>query len=189
VSPVPLASPQLTFPMTFCCNCGDTNCVNEIQDTRVTRYFGIGGTETTFQLPVPVCAACRRSTRRRPQGFFSKLLIVALGSCVAFMALIALGSTVELPVWIVEHTFALSVGLALLLMILIWRLRRPKPPKTSFYQPVRIKEADVQLTDLMSGAGHVAFMKLAFTNPDYLNVFVNANLEAIKAGHLAVAKA
>ena len=29
-------------------------------------------------------------------------------------------------------------------------------------------------------------MKLAFTNPDYLNAFVNANQEAIKAKRLAV---
>jgi hypothetical protein len=182
-------SPQLNFPRMFCCNCGDTNCVVEIQDTRVTRYFGIGGTETTFRLPVPVCAACRRSTRRRPQGFFAKLLIVALGTGVAFLALLMLGSTVALPLWIADHLFALSVGLALAVMIGVWRLRRPKPPKTSFYQPVRIKEANVQLTELMSGAGHVAYMKLAFTNPDYLNVFVNANREAIAAGHLAAVKA
>jgi len=37
-------SPALVFPTGFCCNCGDTNCVAEAQDTRVTRYFGIGGT-------------------------------------------------------------------------------------------------------------------------------------------------
>jgi hypothetical protein len=184
-----LDRPALSFPTAFCCNCGDTNCVNEIQDTRVTRYFGLGGTETTFQLPVPVCVACRRSTRRRPQGFFSKLLLVALGTAVAFLMLVLLGTTVELPSWIGEHMFTISAVLALALMIVVWRLRRPKPPKTSFYQPVRIKEANVQLTDLMSGAGHVVYMKLAFTNPDYLNIFVNANRDAISAGHLAVVKA
>ena len=179
----------LTFPMNFCCNCGDTNCVNEIQDTRVTRYFGIGGTETTFQLPVPVCAGCRRSTRRRPQGFFSQLLIIAVGISVAFLALIMLGSWVALPLWISEHMFALSAVLALLVLFGVWRLRRPKPPMTSFYQPVRVKRADVQLTDLMTGAGHVGYLKLAFTNPDYLNAFVNANQEAIQAGRLAAVKA
>ncbi|MEO8017709.1 MAG: hypothetical protein ABI769_07840 [Pseudomonadota bacterium] len=179
----------MNFPTAFCCNCGDTNCVNEIQDTRVTRYFGLGGTETTFQLAVPVCAACRRSTRRRPQGFFSRVLIVAMGTAVAFLALVMLGSTVQLPLWIGDHLFGISVVVSLALMIILWRLRRPKPPMTSFYQPVRIKEANVQLTDLMSGEGHVAFMKLAFTNPDYLNVFVNANREAIAAGHVAAVKA
>jgi uncharacterized protein (DUF983 family) len=182
-------SPQLNFPKMFCCNCGDTNCVTEMQDTRVTRYFGLGGTETTFRLPVPVCAACRRSTRRRPQGFFAMLLIVALGTAVAFLALLMLGSTAALPLWIAEHTLALSAALALAIMTGVWRLRRPKLPMTSFYQPVRIKEARVLLTEVMSGAGHVAYLKLAFTNPDYLNVFVNANRDAIAAGHLAAVKA
>jgi hypothetical protein len=41
----------------------------------------------------------------------------------------------------------------------------------------------------MNGPGQVAYMKLAFTNPDYLNVFMNANREAIKAGHVAVVQA
>ena len=41
----------------------------------------------------------------------------------------------------------------------------------------------------MAGAGQVAYMKLAFTNPDYLNVFTDANQEAIKAKHIAVVKA
>jgi hypothetical protein len=186
---MPVESPQLNFPKMFCCNCGDMNCVTEMQDTHVTRYFGLGGSETTFRLPVPVCAGCRRSTRRRPQGFFAKLLIVALGTIVAFLALLMLGSTVALPPWIAEHKWALSAGLALAIMIGVWRLRRPKPPRTSFYQPVRIKEARVQLTELMSGAGRVAYLKLAFTNPDYLNVFVNANRDAIAAGHLAAVKA
>jgi hypothetical protein len=182
-------SPQLNFPKMFCCNCGATNCVTEIQDTRVTRYFGLGGSETTFRLPVPVCAACRRSTRRRPQGFFAKLLIFALGTGVAFLALIMLGSTVTLPLWIEGHRFAWSAGLAFAILAGIWRLRRPKPPMTSFYQPVRILDANVQLSELMSGAGQVAYLKLAFTNPDYLHMFVNANRDAIAAGHIAAVKA
>lgn len=184
-----LESPALTFPASFCCNCGDLNCVVEIQDTRVTRYFGIGGTETTFKLPLPVCAACRRSTRRRPQGFFSTLLIAALATVLWFIALLAVGSSVELPPWMSAHLFEVSLVLALVLVFVIWRLLRPKPPKTSFYQPVRIKSVDMHLTDLASGAGHVAFMKLAFTNPDYLNIFMTANREAIKARKLAAVKA
>jgi len=32
-------------------------------------------------------------------------------------------------------------------------------------------------------------MKLAFTNPDYLNVFADANQEAIRAKHVSVVKA
>jgi hypothetical protein len=184
-----LDSPKLGFPAAFCCNCGATNCVSEIQDTRVTRYFGIGGTETIFHLPVPVCAACRRSTRRRAPGFFARLLVLALAVGVFFLALLMFASMVTLPDWIGAHLFGISVGLAVLLMVLILRLRRPKAPQTSFYQPVRIKEVRVHVTDVMNGYGQVAFMKLAFTNPEYLNVFTNANREAIRIGTLAAVKA
>jgi hypothetical protein len=175
--------------MNFCCNCGDTNCVNEILDTRVTRYFGLGGTETTFRLAIPVCAACRRSTHRRPRGFFPTLLTGGIATGVAFLAFAVLRTSARLPLWIDSHRLAISIAIALALMLLVWRLRRPKPPKTSFYQPVRIKAADVRFTDLQSGSGHVAYLKLAFTNPDYLNVFANANRDAITAGRLAVVKA
>jgi hypothetical protein len=184
-----LDSPKLAFPAAFCCNCGATNCASEIQDTRVTRYFGFGGTETVFHLPLPVCAACRRSTRRRAPGFFAHLLVLALAVAVFFLALKMFATIVTLPGWIGMHLFGISVGLGVLLMVLVLRLRRPKPPKTSFYQPVRIREVRVQVTDVMNGYGQVAYMKLAFTNPQYLNVFVNANSEAIRAGTLAAVKA
>jgi hypothetical protein len=181
-------SPALVFPTGFCCNCGDTNCVAEAQDTRVTRYFGIGGTETTFHLSVPVCAACRKTTRRRPAGFFSRLLVFGLLVCAWFLALVLLGSPTW-PPWIVDHMFEISVALGLVVTVIFYRLRRARPPRTSFYQPVRIKEARVLFAGLMSGPGQVVFMKLAFTNPDYLNVFTNANRDAIQAGHLAVVRA
>jgi hypothetical protein len=184
-----LDSPKLGFPAAFCCNCGDTNCVSEIQDTRVTRYFGIGGTETIFLLPVPICAACRRSTRRRAPGFFAHLLVFALLVAVFFLALVMLASFIALPEWIGAHLFGIGAGLACLLMALMLKLRRPKPPKTSFYQPVRIKEVRVHVTDVMNGYGQVAFMKLAFTNPEYLNVFSDANREAIRIGTVAAVKA
>jgi hypothetical protein len=81
------------------------------------------------------------------------------------------------------------VGCACLLLALVLKLRRPKPPKTSFYQPVRIKDVRVQVTDVMNGYGQVAFMKLAFTNPEYLNLFSEANREAIRVGTLSAVKA
>lgn len=179
----------MSFPISFCCNCGDLNCVNEIQDTRVTRYFGIGGTETTFHLPVPICERCRRTTRRRPPGFFARLLVLALMICVVFLGLLALGAAVTFPEWLATNLFWISIAIAIALSIVLWRLRRAKLPQTSFYQPVRIKKADVAVSDFASGAGRVVFMKLAFTNPDYLNVFRNANVDAIKAGSIAAVKA
>jgi hypothetical protein len=183
------AGPSLNFPTNFCCNCGGLDCVNEVQDTRVTRYFGIGGTETTFHLAVPICANCRRSTRRRPSGFFSKLLVLGLSICVVFLGLIALGAAVELPLWFSENLFGIGAGLGFVGTILFYWLRRARPPQTSFYQPVRVKAADLKYTDIMSGESRLVYIKLAFTNPDYLTAFRNANQEAITAGHLAVVKA
>lgn len=179
-------SPQLNFPATFCCNCGDINCQLENQDTRITRYFFLAGTETTFNLSIPVCAACLKTTRRRPPGVFSRFLIFAITACVVFGGMIALGENVALPLWAAEHLFAISAVLALVLVVLFYRLRRPKPPQTSFYQPVRIRSADVRFG---GEHGQVAFMKLAFTNHEYLNVFATANRDAIKAKTLAAVKA
>ena len=181
-----IANPPLNFPPAFCCNCGDINCTPELQDTRVTRYFFMAGTETTFMLSIPVCAACRKSLRRRPQGLFSRFLVWALSSCVVFGGMIMLGENMTLPLWMAEHLFAISAGLALVLVVLFYRLRRPKPPQTSFYQPVRIKEASVQFG---GEHGQVAFMKLGFTNHEYLNVFATANRDAINAKSLAAVKA
>lgn len=182
-------TPALVFPATFCCNCGDTRCENEVQDTRITRFFGIGGSDTTFHLPIPVCANCRRSTRRRPAGFFGRLLVLVLLIALLFVSLLFLSSHVQVPLWINLHSFAISVTLGIILTIVFYRMRRATPPRTSFYQPVRIKNADVQITGPMSGGGHVVYMKLAFTNPEYLALFADANRDAIQSGRLAVVRA
>ena len=81
-----------------------------------------------------------------------------------------------------------ALALAVVAFVLLTRLRRPKAPQTSFYQPVRIKAATVAVSHVEGAASGVTFMKVAFTNPDYLNLFRNANREAIEAGSVAVVK-
>ena len=181
--------PTLSFPTTFCCNCGDRTCEPQVQETRVWRFFGIKKPDTTFHLDVPVCAGCRRSTRRRPAGFFSRLGVLVLITGTLFgLCISLLNSKAALPLWI-GYFYGGSVFLGIVFTWLFYRLRRPKPPQTSFYQPVRIKEARLQFAGLMAGAGQVGYMKLAFTNPDYLNEFVSANQDAIAAKHVSAVKA
>ena len=180
--------PTLTFPTTFCCNCGDRNCEPQVQETRVWRFFGIKKSDTTFHLDVPVCAGCRRSTKRKPAGFFSRLSVLLLITGTLFGISLTLVNAAVLPLWF-KYFVGGSVFFGVVLTWLFYRFRRPKPPQTSFYQPVRIKEARLQFAGLMAGAGNVGFMKLAFTNPDYLTEFVNANQDAIKAKHVSAVKA
>ena len=179
-------TPALNFPATFCCNCGDTNCTPEIQDTRVTRGFGLGGVNTTFHLAVPICEACRKTLRRRPSGLLLRLLVFAGTAIVILGGLIFSAKTSTMPTWITENLFYIGGALALVLVVLFYRLRRAKAPQTSYYQPVRIKDVRLMFAE---GAGRIAFMKLAFTNQDYLNVFSTANRDAIKAKNLAAVKA
>ena len=183
------ASPDLEFPKTFCCNCGDTNCETQEQHTRTTRYFGIYRSHTIFRLPLPVCATCRKTLRRPPSVFFVRVGVLALFIAGWYGALSLLGTAVQLPQWLSGQLLSISAALGCISTFFFYRLRSPKPPRTSFYQPVRIRQASVQFVGVMGGPGAVVFMKLAFTNPDYLNAFVNANQDAIKAGHLAVVKA
>ena len=181
-------SPQLGFPNAFCCNCGATDCKVEDQDTRVTRFFSIGRTDTIFRLSVPTCTTCRRTLRRRPAGFFSRLGILLLFMAVIFGISFASIPTAVLPLWMKYIYFGSIVG-GLLFTWIFYRFRRPKAPQTSFYQPVRIRNVRLQFSGLMAGEGHVRFMRLAFTNPDYLNAFTEANEEAIRTKRVAITKA
>ncbi len=179
----------LIFPTGFCCNCGALDCQSEIQDTRATRYFGIRRGETTFHLPVPVCARCRRSTRRPPPGFFARLLLFLACLVVAALLLVLLNYSLFYSDWLSRHVLVLAGALAVAAFVLLTRLRRPKPPQTSFYQPVRLKTATVAVSHVEGTASGVTFMKLAFTNADYFNAFRNANREALESGRIAVVKA
>ena len=179
--------PDLSFPTSFCCNCGNLECQSVVQDTRVTRFFGIRGTDSTFHLNLPACASCRRTLRRRPPVLFSILFVLALGVGIPWLLLYSLADPArQAPSWIDTNRIWISLILGVITLFVFYRFRRPKAPKTSFYQPVRIKQAKVQFGGVMGGPGRVAYMKLGFTNPDYLNSFINANGEAIKSGRLGV---
>jgi hypothetical protein len=181
-----VGSSQLSFPSAFCCNCGALDCETEIQDTRVTRYFGLRKGETTFHLPVPVCARCRHSIRRRPPGFFSRLSLLATCLVVSSLLFALANYSWFGSEWLLRHVLVVAAVVAVIAFVLLTKLRRPKPPQTSFYQPVRIKVATVAVSHVEGAASRVTFMKLAFANPDYLNAFRTANAEAIEAGGVSV---
>jgi hypothetical protein len=186
---VQVESPQLTFPAAFCCNCGALECAMEVQDTRVSRFFGVYRTETVFRLSLPICAGCRKTMRRAPAGFFVRMAVLVAAAAAWCLVLHLLGTSVTLPAWFLRHQYTVGVALGAITAFFFYRLRRPRPPRTSFYQPVRIRQADVRFAGVMGGPGEVVYLKLAFTNPEYLNTFLDANRDAVRAGRLAIVQA
>ena len=176
----------LNFPSTFCCNCGDTNCRSENQDTRLSGWFSSSSANTTFQLSIPVCAACIRSTRRRPPNLVSQFLTWLLVAVLVSGALFWLASSFVLPLWFSDYLLGFAGGITLILRLLFDRLRRPRPMQTSFHQPVRVRRAEVRFA---GDRGQLTALKLGFTNHEYLNVFTTANRDAIQSGWLAAVKA
>lgn len=124
---------QLNFPAAFCCNCGDTNCQTEIQHTRVMRLFGRRGLDTHFELAIPVCQACVRTTRRHPTSGLLRLLAFIATAGIVFGLLQIFERTVaSWPLWLsgngFANTAALSLATALLIIAVFYGLRRPVPP-------------------------------------------------------------
>ncbi len=181
-------NPQLGFPNTFCCNCGATDCKSEDQDTRVTRFFSIGRTDTIFRLSVPTCAACRRTLRRRPAGFFSRLGILLL-----FMAVIFGVSFASIPrraAVVDELSLRRERGRRSPAHLGLLSVPTPESAADQLLSTRANQErARCEFSGLMAGEGHVRFMRLAFTNPDYLSAFTEANQEAIRMKRVAITKA
>ena len=177
VSPLEIAEGvSFVFPADACCNCGRTDGLSVVtQDTRLTRYLLGGGSEYTFKLPLPFCAACARSARRRPAPLFHKALAVALMFGVALLGLTvaAIGTG---SLWLTEHAVLLSFVLAVVAVGGWYASRRPSPGQTSFYQPVRI--ARLKQTFV---AGRVTGIRFAFTNHAYAQRFTSANTASVGA--------
>jgi hypothetical protein len=107
---------------------------------------------------------------------------------VASVLFVLLNYSLFYSEWLLRHVLVFAAVLAVVAFVVLTRLRRPKAPQTSFYQPVRIKAATVAVSHVEGASSGVTFMKLGFTNADYQNVFRNANRDAIEAGSIAVVK-
>jgi hypothetical protein len=173
------------FPQSRCCNCGTTSGIStQTQDTKVTRYFMLAGTELTFSLPLPVCSGCSKSLVRRVPTLFHKFLVLAAFTAAVFLLLIVALSQISSAVPVLtDHLFISSLGISLVLVFLLYWLRRPTGQQTSYYQPVRIRKLD---REFVSGA--VKKIGFAFTNPLYLKDFSQANTQALQAGRVSATK-
>src|SRR5689334_11074908 len=104
-----------TFPAHLCCNCGARNDLTVVkQDTRKTSYLFAGGSEITFFLPLPFCAACAPSAKRRPKNVAHRVLGFIVAFAVTALALIIIGDLVlenpSLAKYLVEISLLSATG-------------------------------------------------------------------------------
>lgn len=165
-----------TFPTSLCCNCGTTTGLSVVeQDTRQTTYLGIGGTEITFQLPLPFCSTCARSAKRRVKSLIDRLLMFALMFAATFLGLIIVGEVYSLTQFS-EYLIHLSAAVAAALTVTLVLLARPKGSQTSYYQPVRISKLKREFL-----SGKVVGIRFRFSNSDYAQLFSSHNQEPIRS--------
>ena len=174
---------EFQFPSHLCCNCGSTVDLKVLsQDTRSTTYLVAGGTETTFQLPLPFCSRCAASAKRRPKNIVHRFLLFALAWVLWFAGLILLGELGILPPSLAGRLSFISGVLAVSTTAAVVFLARPAAGQTSYFQPVRIPQLK---REFLSGA--VTAIGFSFTNREYAAAFSQLNKDAIARKQLFVA--
>jgi len=148
------------------------------QDTRLTRYFLMGGSEVTFRLRLPFCRVCGPSAKRRPVSFFHKLLVFGLFYFAVFAVLMLSGIALDSES-LLDNTGLLSGVLSLVITVLWYGTRQPEPGQSSYYQPVRITRLRQKFL-----SGTVRGIVFGFTNSAYLRRFESLNAQAITAGQI-----
>ncbi len=162
------------FPKSLCCNCGTPADISVIeQDTRLTPYMTGGATEITFKLPLPFCAECTPSAKRRPKNVMQRVLLFALAFTSAFFAIL-LGDAVFSVPWLMAYIVPLSLCIAAIVVGSAVLIGRTKGNQTSYYQPVRIRKLKREFL-----SGKILSIRFSFTNKNYAELFVHQNQESV----------
>jgi hypothetical protein len=168
----------LAKPLDCCCNCGCDGDVALVETPlQQTRFFLVFGTELNVQEEFPYCPACRRSATRARPGGLAKLLMAGLTSSVLFFVFVMADAV--LPHAIQASPFYWSLALGLVATYAYFALRARDRTPRSYYQPVRLLDADLE-------EGRLRRVRLEFANADYGRQFARANADHVTAGALQV---
>ena len=169
----------IEVPGDICCNCGRNQGLSIVQTPlKKTRYMLLGGTELTINVGFPYCEGCARTATKHAIGAFGKLLIafvlfwiLIFGVMLLPFNLAAVLPGAMLPLTVFAIALALTLG--------YFRVRQPRPPKTSMDQPVRL----LGVKQLF--AGDVVGLRLGFSNPVYKKRFDAMNQLQVASGVLS----
>ncbi len=168
----------IEIPTDICCNCARSRELSIVATPlKKTRYLLLAGTELTITLDFPYCADCAVTATKHAIGGFGKLLIafglfwiLVLGVMLLPFNLASFLPGAMLPLTLFTVAVALTLG--------YFRLRQPRPPRTSTVQPVRLRGVK-QLF-----AGDVVGLRLGFSSSTYKKRFDAMNQGQISSGLL-----
>lgn len=165
------AGVEFSFPVSNCCNCGTRKGVAVVrQDTRRTSYFGLGGTEITFELPIPLCPGCVPSAKRRPKNLLHRALVFCVAFGVAVLGLMGVDELLYSIPALSRYLLQLSLLIALTVFGLMLLWSQPRGRQTSYYQPVRIRKLRREFV-----SGKVTGIRFFFSNRNYAELFARRN--------------
>lgn len=172
---------RFVFPASPCCNCGAAEAQVIPQDTRLTRFWGFGGSECQFTLPLPFCSRCVPTSKRRPPTWIKRVLVFGISWIAALVALIPIALAAGEHSWLAEWAPLVAVVVGAAATIAWYLTRSPRLEQSSYYQPVRIVKLRQEFF-----SERVRGITFAFTNPTYASAFEGANAEAIQRGAVKV---
>ena len=176
-------SPELrySFPVHICANCAskDTISVRQ-QSTKLFSSYVLFRTTATFKLEIPTCQRCLRTLNRRPRTLLEHVVFIIICLLLIVIFISAVKSMLGIDSHFMDQYLGeISAAVGLLVIPLVYYLKRPRAPKTSNWQPVRIKSYHRERI-----GGPVGKIRFVFTNEIYRQAFCETNATVIRAGRV-----
>jgi len=165
---------EIEIPNEICCNCARTERVGSVEsELKLTRYFGLGGSEYTFRWDLPYCPECEVTASRNPVNKLHIALVIGL--CTVSLFLVAIIGQMAMDESLLGgNDFWLALGVSIVLVGGFYASRKPQGGQTSYYQPIRILKLRQTFT-----SGEVTGIVLGFTNGSYMRRFREVNLRLL----------
>jgi hypothetical protein len=161
---------EIEIPAEICCNCASSDRVDRVQsELKLTRYFGMGGSEYTFKWALPYCPECKLTASRTPVDKLHIALMIGLSTVALFLVSISLQAAMDKNL-LGGNDFWFALVVATLLVGSFYTSRKPRGGQTSYYQPIRIRKLRQKFT-----SGEVTGIVLGFTNGSYMSQFQELN--------------
>lgn len=194
-------------PQTHCCNCGKSEALDAI-DTHYIEAADTAYTEQrTMQLSLPYCAPCGKRANKYPVSSALKI-VIGFAIWIGLTMGMAMSFPPDSPLAVRILTLVLPLAAVI---ALFYFMGRPKPPMTSGYTPVKVRQYGGRPGAARAAGSAALFLLLAhilaklltrlvthkdpnatgklhfrFSNPTYAKAFAAINAERVKGGSIII---